>query len=107
MPSFYSEYEWRGERLSLRPASLEDVSGIVALHRERPDEDAPSDDSPIAWFSTGGPWMHGYYCSRHIQAYIDLGWDCWVVERSGDKIAGSVEICYASCLLYTSDAADE
>ncbi|MDE2822149.1 MAG: hypothetical protein OXK79_01415 [Chloroflexota bacterium] len=40
--------------------------------------------------------MHEYYCSRHIQAYIDLGWDCWVVERNGGEIAGSVEICYAT-----------
>lgn len=96
MPSFYSEYEWRGERLSLRPAALGDVPGIVALHRERPEGGAPSGDSPTAWFSTGGPWMHEDYCSRHIQAYIDLGWDCWVVERNGEEIVGSVEICYAN-----------
>ena len=96
MSSFCSDLEWRGERLSLRPAGLDDVAGIVALHRERPEGGAPSDDSPTAWFSTGGPWMHEYYCSRHIQAYIDLGWDCWVLERNGEKIAGSVEICYAA-----------
>ena len=82
--------------LSLRPARLERRTGIVALHRERPEGGAPSDDSRIAWFSTGGPWMHEYYCSRHIQAYIALGWDCWVVERNGGKIAGSVEICFAT-----------
>ena len=96
MPSFYSDYKWRGERLSLRPASLKDVPGIVALHRERPEGGPPGHDSPTAWFSTGGPWMHEHYCSRHIQAYIDLGWDCWVVERNGGEIAGSVEICYAT-----------
>lgn len=96
MPSFHSEYEWRGERLSLRPATLGDVTGIVALHRDLPGERTPTDDSPTGWFSIGGPWMHEYYCSRHIKAYIDLGWDCWVVERNGEKIAGSVEICYAN-----------
>lgn len=96
MPSFYSEYDWRGERLSLRSADLDDVPGIVALHRERSEGGAPSDGSPTAWFSKGGPWMHEDYCSRHIQAYIDLGWDCWVIGRNGEKIAGSVEICYAN-----------
>ena len=96
MSSFHSDFEWCGERLSLHPASLDDVPGIVALHRELLCESAPSDDSPNAWFSTGGPWMHEYYCSRHIQAYIDLGWDCWVVVRNGEKIAGTVEICYAN-----------
>ena len=96
MISFQSEYEWRGECLLLRPAGLDDVPGIVALHRERPEGGAPSDDSPIAWFSTGGPWMHQYYCSRHIQAYTDLEWDYWVVERNKAQIAGSVEICYAN-----------
>ena len=96
MPSFYSEIEWRGERLSLRPAGLDDVPGIVAFHRELTGESAPSDDSPSAWFSIGGPWMHEYFCSRHIQIYIDLGWDCWVVERNGEGIVGSVEICYAT-----------
>ena len=96
MPSFHSEYEWRGERLSLRPATLEDVSGIVALHRELPGGSASTDDSPTGWFSIGGPWMHEYFCSRHIQAYIEQGWDCWVVERNGESIAGNVEICYAT-----------
>ena len=96
MPSFYSEIEWRGERLSLRPAGLDDVPRIVAFHRELTGESAPSDDSPSAWFSIGGPWMHEYFCSRHIQVYIDLGWDCWVVERNGESTAGSVEICYAT-----------
>ena len=96
MPSFYSEYEWRGERLSLRPAALGDVPRIVAQYRERPEGGTPSDDSPTGWFSTGGPWMHEYYCSRHIQAYVDLGWDCWVVERNGEEIVGSVEVCYAT-----------
>ena len=96
MPSFYSKYDWREERLSLRPAGLGDVPGIVALHRELLCGGTPYDDSPTAWFSTGGPWMHEYYCSRHIQAYIALGWDCWLVERNGGEIAGNVEICYAT-----------
>ncbi len=95
MPSAYSDFEWRGECLSLRPATLDDVSGIVALHREALCGSGPGDDSPTAWFRAGGPWMHEYYCSRHVQAYLDLGWDCWVVERNDQKIVGSVEICYA------------
>ena len=36
--------------------------------------------------------MHERFCSRHIQAYRDLGWDCWVLERNGEAIAGSVEV---------------
>lgn len=40
--------------------------------------------------------MHEYFCERHIQAYRDLGWDCWVVERDGGTIAGSVEVLYAT-----------
>ena len=93
--SFSSVFEWRGERLSLRPATLDDVPGIVAFHREALCGSEPSDDSPTAWFRAGGPWMHEHYCSRHIQAYIERGWDCWVLERNGEEIAGSVEICYA------------
>ncbi len=87
-------FELRGERLTLRPASLDDVPAIVAFHRvgvPDPGEDASS----IDWFSTGGPWMHEYFCSRHVRVYQDLGWDCWVVERGDGTIAGSVEICYA------------
>ncbi len=88
--------EWRGDSLSLRPATLDDVPGIVALYRELECEAGPAGDSPISWFSLGGPWMHEHYCSRHVQAYDDLGWDCWVVERNGESIVGSVEICYAA-----------
>jgi len=40
--------------------------------------------------------MHEHFCIRHIQVYRDLGWDCWVVERNGDDIVGSVEVLYAS-----------
>lgn len=96
MASFSSVFDWRGERLSLRPATLDDVPGIVAFHREALCESASSDDSPTAWFRAGGPWMHEHYCARHVQAYIDLGWDCWVLERNGGDIASSVEICYAT-----------
>ena len=40
--------------------------------------------------------MHERFCARHIQAYRDLGWDCWVLERNGEAIAGSVEVLYAT-----------
>ena len=40
--------------------------------------------------------MHEHYCVRHIQAYADLGWDCWVVERDGKAVVGSVEVLYAT-----------
>ena len=84
---------WRGDRLSLNPASLDDVSGIVALHRA--DLQAPSPDTAQAWFSLGGPWMHEFYCKQHLQVYSNLGWDCWVVVRNQGEIIGNVEICYS------------
>ncbi len=90
------DLEWRGDRLALRPARLEDVPGIVAFYRTLEPSIAPDDDSPVGWFAMGGPWMHEYFCSRHVQAYTNLGWDCWVVERNSEKIVGSVEICYAT-----------
>ncbi len=40
--------------------------------------------------------MHEYFCERHVRAYIDLGWDCWVIERNEEAIGGNVEICYAT-----------
>ncbi len=40
--------------------------------------------------------MHEHFCVRHVQAYRDLGWDCYVVERNGDDIVGSVEVLYAT-----------
>ena len=84
-----------GERLTLRRTILGDVPGIVAFHREGMDASAGC-DSPVAWFSLGGPWMHEYFSSRHVRVYLDLGWDCWVVERGDGTIAGSVELCYAT-----------
>ncbi len=51
---------------------------------------------PEEWFATGGAWMHEHFCERHIQAYRDLGWDCWVVERNGEDIVASVEVLYAT-----------
>ena len=88
--------EWRGDILSLRRAELGDVPGIVAFHREGMEAaGSTGGDSPVGWFSLGGPWMHEYFCSRHVCVYVDLGWDCWVVERGDGTIAGSVEICYA------------
>ena len=42
------------------------------------------------------PGCTSTFCGRHVRAYIDLGWDCWVVERNGETIRGSVEICYAA-----------
>ena len=40
--------------------------------------------------------MHEHFCVRHIRVYADLGWDCWVVERNGGDIVGSVEVLYAT-----------
>ncbi len=40
--------------------------------------------------------MHEHFCIRHIQVYRDLGWDCWVVERNGGEVVGSVEVLYAT-----------
>ena len=91
-----STLDWRGEALTMRPVSIEDVPALVSFHRESESNDWPGDDSPVAWFRRGGPWMHKYFCGRHVRAYIDLGWDCWVVERNGETIRGSVEICYAA-----------
>ncbi len=91
------DLDWRGERLALRPATPADAPALVALHRQLAGEAAPAGDaSPEEWFRTGGPWMHEHFCSRHIQAYRDLGWDCWVLERNGKAIAGSVEVLYAT-----------
>lgn len=87
---------WRGQRLALRPAMPDDVAGLVALHRGVEQPPLPPDASPVEWFSTGGPWMHEHFCVRHIQVYRDLGWDCWVVERDGKDIVGSVEVLYAT-----------
>ena len=96
MTAIIGSLEWRGDRLSLRRAGLDDVPGIVAFHRDGMDAAGPTGgDSPVDWFSQGGPWMHEYFCSRHLRVYVDLGWDCWVVERGDGTIAGSVEICYA------------
>ena len=94
MAAIIGSLEWRGERLALRPASRRDVPGIVAFHREGM-AGLSEDASPVDWFAAGGPWMHDYFCSRHIRVYEDLGWDCWVVERGDGTIAGSVETCYA------------
>ena len=94
MTSVVGRFEWRGERLSIRRASLQDVPGIVAFYREGVDV-LGEDASPVDWFSTGGPWMHEHFCARHVRVYQHLGWDCWVVERGEGTIAGSVEICYA------------
>ena len=95
MRSTDRDLDWRGEHLALRPATPADVPAIVALHRGL--EPAPTPDaSPVDWFRSGGPWMHEHFCERHIQAYLDLGWDCWVLERNGETIAGSVEVLYAT-----------
>ena len=40
--------------------------------------------------------MHEHYCLRLIRVYLELGWDCRVVERNDGTLAGSVEICYAT-----------
>lgn len=87
---------WSGQTLTLRPATPDDVPGLVALHRGVGGPPLPPDASPIEWFSTGGAWMHEHFCVRHIQVYRDLGWDCWVVERAPGDIVGSVEVLYAT-----------
>ena len=87
---------WRGERLTLRSAAADDIPGLVALHRGVGGPPLPPDASPVAWFGTGGPWMHEHFCARHIQVYRDLGWDCWVVERNQKDVVGSVEVLYAT-----------
>ncbi len=87
---------WRGQALALRPATPEDVPGLVALHRGVGGPPLPPDASPVEWFRTGGPWMHEHFCARHIQVYRDLGWDCWVVERNQKDVVGSVEVLYAT-----------
>lgn len=87
---------WSGQTLTLRPATPDDVPGLVALHRGVGGPPLPPDSSSVEWFSTGGAWMHEHFCVRHIQVYRDLGWDCCVVERSGGDIVGSVEVLYAS-----------
>ena len=86
----------RGDRLALRPATPEDIPAIVALHREVGGDGLSDGATPVECFRTGGPWMHEYFCERHIHAYLDLGWDCWVLERNGETIAGSVEVLYAT-----------
>ena len=96
MPPSTQELLWRGQRLTLRPATPDDVPGLVALHRGAEQLAFPPDASPEEWFRTGGAWMHEYFCVRHIQVYRDLGWDCWVVERTGRDIVGSVEVLYAT-----------
>ena len=96
MTATIGSLEWRGDRLTLRPASLGDVPGIVAFYRDGMAGHLAGGDSPVAWFSLGGPWMHEYFCSRHVRVYLDLGWDCWVVERGDGTIAGNVELCYAT-----------
>lgn len=68
----------------------------MTLHRGVGGPPPPPDASPVEWFSTGGAWMHEHFCLRHIQAYRDLDWDCWVVERNGEDIVASVEVLYAT-----------
>ena len=95
MAAIAGSLEWSGDRLSLRRASLGDVPG-VAFYREGVDAVGPTGGgSPVGWFSLGGPWMHEHFCSRHVRVYLNVGWDCWVVERGDGTVAGSVEICYA------------
>lgn len=96
MPPSTQELLWRGQRLTLRPATPDDAPGLVALHRGVEQPPLPPDASPVEWFRTGGPWMHEHFCVRHIRAYRDLGWDCRVVERNGTDIVGSVEVLYAT-----------
>jgi hypothetical protein len=87
---------WRGQRLSIRPAQRQDIPRLVELHHalvgERPPVDRAND--PAAWFALGGPWMHGYFCERHLKAYHELGFDVWIVVTSQDEFVGNVELWY-------------
>lgn len=87
---------WYGQQLSIRPAERQDVPRLVELHRALVGETPPADriDVPLAWFALGGPWMHEYFCERHLKAYQDLGFDVWVVCADDDEFVGTVELWY-------------
>jgi GNAT superfamily N-acetyltransferase len=87
---------WRGQILILREAVREDVPRLVQLHRALvgATPSAEQFDKPEAWFKIGGPWMHEYYCERHLKAYQDLGFDVWVLTRENDELVGNIELWY-------------
>lgn len=87
---------WCGQQISIRLAMREDVPQLVQLHRALVDRTPPADrlNIPEAWFALGGPWMHEYFCERHLKAYHDLGFDVWIVVTDGDRFVGNVELWY-------------
>ena len=88
--------DWHGQRLVLRKAVQQDVPRLVQLHRTIVGETPPAEqiDKPEAWFRLGGPWMHPYFCERHLKAYQDLGFDVWVLTRENDELVGNIELWY-------------
>ncbi len=88
--------DWHGQNLILREVVLQDVPRLVQLHRAIVGERPPVEqiDNPEAWFRLGGPWMHEYFCERHLKAYQDLGFDVWVLTRENDSLVGNIELWY-------------
>jgi hypothetical protein len=88
--------DWHGQRLVLREAVQQDVPRLVQLHRAIVGETPPAEqmNKPEAWFRLGGPWMHPYFCERHLKAYQDLGFDVWVLTRENDDLVGNIELWY-------------
>lgn len=78
---------WRGQRLLIREATLDDVPRIVELHHALMEETQPGSVA-------GGPWMVERYCLRHLQVYLDLGYDVWLIVTEEDEFVGNVELWY-------------
>ncbi len=87
---------WHGRQLSIRPAERQDIPRLVQLHRALVGETPPVDRIriPEAWFALGGPWLHEYYCERHLKVYQDLGFDVWIIVCDDGEFVGNVELWY-------------
>ena len=86
---------WRGQKLLIREAELDDVPGIVELHHELMAETQPGFVAAGPW-TAGGPWMVEQYCLRHLMVYKDLGFDVWLIVTENDEFVGNVELWYGS-----------
>jgi hypothetical protein len=97
-PHVRDTISWHGQRLTIRSAEPQDVPRIVQLHHALVGKTPHPNlvDDPVAWFLLGGPWMHEYYCERHLRAYHDLGFDVWIVVAEIDEFIGTVELWYDS-----------
>jgi GNAT superfamily N-acetyltransferase len=86
--------EWA--QASFRAAAQADVPCIVQLHRAIIGTAPAISQADIqeAWFVLGGPWPHEYYCTRHVKAYLDLGFDVWLVVTEEGQAVGNVELWY-------------